>query len=139
MQKSFIITAGGIGKRMNADIPKQFLELEGKPILLHTLENLYAFDSEATFILTLPADWMNFWNDILKKHHCTIPHHVVAGGTERFHSIKNALDIATGDVIAIHDGVRPFVYIKRYIDFLMPYLKAKPSFRYYPSKKVYGK
>lgn len=138
MQKSFIITAGGIGKRMNADIPKQFLELEGKPILLHTLENLYAFDSEATFILTLPADWMNFWNDILAKHNCTIPHHVVAGGTERFHSIKNALDFTTGDVIAIHDGVRPFVShqtLHRLFDALseskavIPILSIKESLR----------
>jgi 2-C-methyl-D-erythritol 4-phosphate cytidylyltransferase len=109
MQKSFIITAGGIGKRMNSVLPKQFLELGNKPILLVTLENLHAFDSQAEFIITLPTDWMDYWKEILTKHSCTIPHQVISGGQERFHSIKNALEAASGEVIAIHDGVRPFV------------------------------
>ncbi len=109
MKKSFIITAGGIGKRMNSNLPKQFLELENKPILLLTLENLHAFDSEAEFIITLPIEWMDYWKEILTKHSCTITHQLISGGLERFHSIKNALEAATGEVIAIHDGVRPFV------------------------------
>jgi 2-C-methyl-D-erythritol 4-phosphate cytidylyltransferase len=109
MQKSFIITAGGIGKRMNSDLPKQFLELDKKPILLLTLENLHAFDSQAEFIITLPSEWMDYWKEVLIKHSCTIPHQLIPGGQERFHSIKNALEAATGEVIAIHDGVRPFV------------------------------
>lgn len=109
MQKSFIITAGGIGKRMNSDLPKQFLELDKKPILLLTLENLHAFDSQAEFIITLPSEWMDYWKEVLIKHSCSIPHQLIPGGQERFHSIKNALEAATGEVIAIHDGVRPFV------------------------------
>ncbi len=109
MQKSFIITAGGIGKRMNSDLPKQFLELDKKPILLLTLENLHAFDSQAEFIITLPSEWMDYWKEVLIKHSCTISHQLIPGGQERFHSIKNALEAATGEVIAIHDGVRPFV------------------------------
>ena len=109
MKKSFIITAGGIGKRMNSNLPKQFLELENKPILLLTLENLHAFDSQAEFIITLPIEWMDYWKEVLIKHSCTIPHQLIPGGQERFHSIKNALEAATGEVIAIHDGVRPFV------------------------------
>lgn len=106
---SIIITAGGIGKRMGSDLPKQFLELGGKPVLLHTLELFYVFDPRAQLILTLPSYWIDYWNKILQKYNCTIPHDLVDGGLERYHSIKNALSICTGDYIAVHDGVRPLV------------------------------
>lgn len=106
---SIIITAGGIGKRMGEDLPKQFMVIAGKPILMHTLELFHAFDSNAQLILTLPAEWKTFWSDLLLKHTCTIPHQLVDGGDERYFSIKNALSICTGDYIAVHDGVRPLV------------------------------
>jgi len=109
VSRSFIITAGGIGKRMGSHLPKQFIEIAGKPILLYTLEKFYAFDSSAQLILTLPNEWRSFWNDMLTSHQCSIPHQIVDGGVERYHSIKNALTICTGDVIAVHDGVRPLV------------------------------
>jgi 2-C-methyl-D-erythritol 4-phosphate cytidylyltransferase len=109
VSRSFIITAGGIGKRMGSHLPKQFIEIAGKPILLHTLEKFYAFDASAQLILTLPNEWIPFWKDMLTSHECTIPHQLVDGGLERYHSIKNALTICTGDVIAVHDGVRPLV------------------------------
>jgi len=109
VSRSFIITAGGIGKRMGSHLPKQFIEIAGKPILLYTLEKFYAFDSSAQLILTLPNEWRSFWNDMLTSHHCSIPHQIVDGGVERYHSIKNALAVCTGDVIAVHDGVRPLV------------------------------
>lgn len=109
MKRSFIVTAGGIGQRMESKVPKQFIEIQGKPILMYTLENLYSFDPHAQFILTLPSEWFSYWNDLIKKHKFTIPVELVEGGKERFHSIQNALKIVNGDVVAIHDGVRPFV------------------------------
>jgi 2-C-methyl-D-erythritol 4-phosphate cytidylyltransferase len=109
MTTTFIVTAGGLGKRMGSDIPKQFIEIHGKPILMHTLLKLQAFNSQAQFILTLPSDWCAYWVDLQKKHDFTMDIRVVDGGKERFHSIKNALKFAEGEIIAIHDGVRPLI------------------------------
>lgn len=109
MTTTFIVTAGGIGKRMGNEIPKQFIEINGRPILMHTLEKLHSFNAKAQFILTLPGDWFDYWNDLRKRHDFNIHVEVVEGGKERFHSIKNALRFASGDIIAIHDGVRPLV------------------------------
>ena len=106
---SIIITAGGIGKRMGGDLPKQFIPLSGKPILLRTLECFAAFDPNFELILTLPSDWHTYWKECLKSFDCSIVHTLVSGGEERFHSIKNALDVCSGDFILVHDGVRPFV------------------------------
>lgn len=106
---SVIITAGGIGKRMGGPIPKQFLEVAGKPILMHTLEKFHTFDQEAQLILTLPSDWRSYWEELLIKHTCKIAHTIVDGGSERYHSIKNALELCTGKYVAVHDGVRPMV------------------------------
>lgn len=106
---SVIITAGGIGKRMGGDLPKQFILLSGKPILLRTLECFHSIDSNFEFVITLPIDWHDYWKSILKEFNCGIPHTIVAGGEERFHSIKNALEICTGESIFVHDGVRPFI------------------------------
>lgn len=112
MKKSIIITAGGIGKRMESDIPKQFLLLGSKPVLIHTLERFFEFDPTAQLIVTLPKDWVNFWKELLVQFDIYIPHELVDGGTERFHSIQNALAICTGEQIAIHDGVRPLVSLE---------------------------
>ena len=109
MKRSIIITAGGIGKRMESELPKQFLRLGDKPVLLHTLERFFAFDPTAQLLLTLPKDWVSYWETILEEYDIQIPHELVDGGLERFHSIQNALEKCTGDQIAIHDGVRPLV------------------------------
>lgn len=106
---SVIITAGGIGKRMGGELPKQFIPLSGKPILLRTLECFAAFDPSFELVLTLPIDWHAYWKECLKTFNCTISHALVSGGEERFHSIKNALDVCSGEFILVHDGVRPFV------------------------------
>ena len=111
MKKSIIITAGGIGKRMESELPKQFLLLGSKPVLIHALERFFEFDPNAQLIITLPKDWVNHWKELLTKYNTQIPHELVDGGNERFHSIQNALTICTGDQIAIHDGVRPLVSI----------------------------
>lgn len=106
---TFIITAGGIGKRMGGATPKQFLLLDGKPVLMHTIERIHYFDASAELIVTLPVDYLKDWEELCEKHAFGIQHTVISGGEERFDSIKNALDKATGDWIAVHDGVRPFV------------------------------
>jgi len=106
---TFIITAGGIGKRMGGSVPKQFLLLNDKPILMHTIEHMHAFDPTAQLIVTLPQDYLTDWDEMCQKYAFTIKHEIVSGGEERFDSIKNALEKATGDWIAVHDGVRPFI------------------------------
>ena len=129
MTTTFIVTAGGIGKRMGSDIPKQFIEINGLPILMHTLHKLHGFNSKAQFILTLPGDWFDYWNDLRKKHDFLIDVELVEGGQERFHSIKNALKIAQGDIIAIHDGVRPLVSkdtLERLVDGVKKYRAVIP-------------
>jgi len=107
MKTTVIITAGGIGKRMGGDIPKQFMLLSGRPVLLHTLERFHSALPEAQLIITLPSDWQNYWQDLLSKFNVQIPHILVDGGAERFHSVKNALSNAVGDYVLVHDAVRP--------------------------------
>jgi 2-C-methyl-D-erythritol 4-phosphate cytidylyltransferase len=96
---------------MNADIPKQFLEINGLPILMHTLNVFNAYDPEMKLILVLPAAQFEFWKALCKKHDFKLPHQIVEGGTTRFHSVKNGIDSVTDTqaLIAVHDGVRPLV------------------------------
>lgn len=108
MKKTVIITAGGIGKRMGTKLPKQFLLINGKPILWLTLKRFYDYNPAMELILTLPEDWVTYWENVCENYE-QIPHQIVSGGKERYHSIQNALQHANGDLIAIHDGVRPFV------------------------------
>ena len=107
--KTFIITAGGIGKRMNSSIPKQFLKLNNKPILMHTILRFFDFDKNAQIILTLPDEWSDYWKQLCNENNFTVKHEIVNGGKERFYSIKNALNHAKGDIVCVHDGVRPLV------------------------------
>lgn len=123
IQGTIIITAGGSGKRMGYDIPKQFIELNGKPILMHTIANLNHLLKQFKVVVTLPENEIESWNKLCGKHHFEVQHEVVAGGKERFHSVKNALIHAEGEVVLIHDGVRPFVS-KQIIDDLLVGLKT---------------
>lgn len=106
---SIIIVAGGKGLRMGKDIPKQFLLLQGKPILMHTIEKFHAWDSSLEIILVLPKNQHSYWEEICIKHKFNLKIHITSGGETRFHSVKNGLEIASGDIIGIHDGVRPLV------------------------------
>jgi len=112
MTKSIIITAGGIGKRMESSIPKQFIEVKGLPILMHTISRFFEYDNSIEIIIVLPKDHMSFWDELVTKFKFKIPHKIVEGGKERFFSIQNGLKSANGDLIGIHDGVRPFVSVK---------------------------
>lgn len=105
-----IIVAGGKGERMNTQIPKQFLEIHEKPILMHTLEAFFNFDPTIQLILVLPEVQIDYWNELCKKHAFTIKHQLVTGGASRFDSVKNGLKaIVTPSIVAVHDGVRPLV------------------------------
>ncbi len=128
MKLSVIITAGGVGKRMGTQQPKQFLALNGKAILVHTLERLQGFLPHAEFVLTLPESHLEVGRELLDLH-AIQGVKIVAGGRERFHSIQNALVHCHGDFIAIHDGVRPFVHqdtLERLVDAAKIYHAAIP-------------
>ncbi|TNF48284.1 MAG: 2-C-methyl-D-erythritol 4-phosphate cytidylyltransferase [Bacteroidetes bacterium] len=109
MQISVIITAGGIGKRFGAAIPKQFVEINGTPLIMHTIAAFERFDPEAEIIVTLPEDWISYWNELVAAHQFSTPVKIVSGGEERYHSVKNALTHCSGEYIFIHDAVRPLV------------------------------
>ncbi|MGA2405297.1 MAG: 2-C-methyl-D-erythritol 4-phosphate cytidylyltransferase [Bacteroidales bacterium] len=112
MELYAIIVAGGSGKRMGAEIPKQFLELAGRPVLMHTLERFKLFNNTIEIITVLPENQLRFWIDLQKKHSFTVPHTLVKGGSNRFFSVRNGLKFVNiPSMVAIHDGVRPFVSI----------------------------
>ena len=111
--KIAIIVAGGKGLRMQTIIPKQFIEILGKPVLMHTIEAFYRYDSAIQLIIVLPEFQIEFWKSLCKKHIFELPHRIVAGGQTRYQSVKNGLDTITGPgLVAVHDGVRPFVSIQ---------------------------
>ncbi len=110
MDKFAVIVAGGSGSRMKSSIPKQFLQLCGKPILMHTLLVFYEYDPDIKIILVLPRADEAYWKELVDQHEFTVPHKIIHGGASRFQSVKNGLsNINTTGVVAIHDGVRPFV------------------------------
>ena len=105
-----LIVAGGKGTRIKSAIPKQFIELNGKPVLLHTLEAFYQYSENINIILVLPENDLEIWNSIAKKYDFTRKLTLQKGGDTRFQSVKNGLEKIEGDgLVAIHDGVRPLV------------------------------
>ncbi|MCB2219755.1 MAG: 2-C-methyl-D-erythritol 4-phosphate cytidylyltransferase [Bacteroidetes bacterium] len=110
MDKYVIIVAGGKGKRMEAEIPKQFLQIAGRPVLMHTLQNIYNFDNALQIILVLPEPFIDFWKSLCKRFDFAIPHLVIKGGDTRFESVKCGLhEVRSDGMVGIHDGVRPLV------------------------------
>ena len=110
MKHFVIIVAAGRGRRMNDDMPKQFLLLGNKPLLMHTIHNIYHFDKTQNIILVLHKDYLCLWNNLCKLYNFDVPLTIVEGGQERFYSVKNGLEIVEDNsLVAIHDGVRPFV------------------------------
>lgn len=110
MQKYVVIVAGGSGTRMKREIPKQFIPVAGKPILMHTLLAFYNFSAEINIILVLPESQILGWKSLCAQYNFDIPHKTTIGGKTRFHSVKNGLANINGDgLVAIHDGVRPLV------------------------------
>ena len=121
MNKYVVIVAGGKGLRMGGDLPKQFIPMRGKPLLMHTLETFYRWDASVRVVLVLPEAHQAYWRMLCEEIGCQVPHAVVNGGEARFFSVKQGLDWiihkesmdgkkGLADCpIAVHDGVRPFV------------------------------
>lgn len=121
MNEYAIVVAGGRGLRMGGDLPKQFLPIGGRPILMHTLEAFERAIPGIHLILVLPTDQQSFWHDLCSQHAFALKHTVVDGGATRFHSVLNGLrsiecaesaDASDGcSLVGVHDGVRPFVSV----------------------------
>ena len=112
MPKYLVVVAGGSGTRMGAAMPKQFLQLEGRPILLRTLERFVEAVPDIHIVTVLPKDHIEYWKELCIRYSFTVPQRLVAGGITRFHSVKNALSkVPAGALVAVHDGVRPLVSV----------------------------
>lgn len=105
-----IIVAGGKGLRMNTEIPKQFLLLNNIPILMHSIQAFYNYNSQIKIIVVLPKSQIEYWKSLCVQYNFTISHSIICGGDERFFSVQAGLtDIDSEGFVAIHDGVRPLV------------------------------
>jgi len=110
MEKFVLIMAGGSGTRMGGDIPKQFLEINGKPLILHTISRFLEFDPDINLVVVLPPGQFSRWHECCKTHAFCRSHLLIPGGSERFFSVKNGLEpISRDGIVFIHDAVRPLV------------------------------
>lgn len=110
MQKNALIVAGGRGLRMGGSLPKQFLPVGGKPVLMRTMEAFRAGEADVRIILVLSREQRAYWQQLCREYRFEVDHVVADGGETRFHSVKNGLELAEGPgLTAVHDGVRPFV------------------------------
>ena len=110
-----IIVAGGKGLRMGSDIPKQFLPIGGKPVLMRTLERFREYSADLQIILVLPEAQQDYWRQLCEKYHFDVKYQLANGGQTRFHSVQNGLALVPDDaegVVGVHDGVRPFPSIE---------------------------
>ena len=106
-----IIVAGGKGLRMGSDIPKQFLPIGGKPVLMRTIERFREYSEDLQIILVLPKAQQDYWKKLCKEYHFEVEYLLANGGETRFHSVQNGLALIPDDaegVVGVHDGVRPF-------------------------------
>lgn len=111
MRKAAVLVAGGKGSRMGGTISKQYLPMGGKPVLMHTLKRFHEADPNIFLILVLPESDFSIWKNLCKEYKFSLDHLVIAGGNSRFQSVKNGLNEVPFEdgLVAIHDGVRPFV------------------------------
>ena len=111
MKKYAIIVAGGKGLRMGGELPKQFIPVEGRPVLMRTLDTFHACDNSIQIILVLPRDHQPYWQELCHEYQFSVPHRIADGGATRFHSVQNGLALVDTPeaLVAVHDGVRPFV------------------------------
>ena len=110
-----IIVAGGKGLRMGGDIPKQFLPIGGKPVLMRTIERFRAYSKNLQIILVLPEAQQDYWKQLCKEYAFDVDYMLTNGGETRFHSVQHGLALIPDDaqgVVGVHDGVRPFPSIE---------------------------
>lgn len=108
MKNNVIIVAGGKGLRMGSDLPKQFIPIGNRPVLMRTIEAFYNFDNDINIVLVLPLSHQDYWQQLCKKYNFTVSHKIATGGETRFHSVKNGLAIVEEGIVGVQDGVRPF-------------------------------
>lgn len=106
----YIVVAGGSGSRFGGELPKQFCELRGVPVVMHAIEALRRATPGAAIVMSLNPDYEKIWRELCEKHHFESPT-TVGGGSTRWESVRNALAVAPSDadIIAVHDGARPVV------------------------------
>ncbi len=110
MKKYVIIVAGGTGNRMKSAVPKQFMELKGKPVLMHTIEKFIDTFPDVVVIVVLAATLNEDWKQLCEKHNFKVVHQLAGGGENRYHSVKNGLALVPDAcVVGIHDAARPLV------------------------------
>ena len=105
-----IIVAGGKGLRMGSDIPKQFLPIGGRPVLMRTLERFREYSDDLQIILVLPEAQQNYWKELCQKYNFQVAYQLASGGQTRFHSVQNGLALVPDDaegVGGVPEGVRP--------------------------------
>ena len=111
MKRHAIIVAGGSGQRMKSTVPKQFMELNQRPVLMHTIERFYSAALSIHIVVVLPKSHYGIWNILCEKHLFNIPHQICIGGLTRFQSVRNGLALCKEEgIIAVHDGVRPLIH-----------------------------
>ena len=111
MTDYIIIVAGGKGLRMGTDIPKQFLPIGGKPVLMRTLERFREYSADLQIILVLPKAQQDYWQELCQEYDFKVEYQMTDGGETRFHSVQHGLALIPDDaegVVGVHDGVRPF-------------------------------
>ena len=114
MKRYAIIVAGGRGVRMGGDLPKQFLLLGGRPVLMHTLQTFRAAYADMHIVLVLPKSQQSYWQTLCEQYAFDMPLEIADGGAERFHSVSNGLScipVTDDGLVAVHDGVRPLVSV----------------------------
>ena len=106
-----IIVAGGSGSRMHSVVPKQFLLLNGLPVLMHTINTFNNCQAKPQIIVVLPSTSHDYWNELCQTHHFDLPHQLIDGGETRFHSVKYGLGLIDDEhaIVAVHDAVRPLI------------------------------
>lgn len=111
MKRVVIIVAGGSGLRMGGEVPKQFLVIGGRPVLMHTIQKFHLYDKQMPIILVLPLGQVDYWHSLCVDYDFDIPCQLTYGGNTRFQSVQNGLSLVnqSDTLIAVHDGVRPFV------------------------------
>lgn len=112
MKKYAIIVAGGSGTRMKGSLPKQFLLLRGKPVIVFSMEAFYNYDPSIEINIVIHPDYIAYFEELSKNIGLSFPFVVAAGGEMRFHSVKNGLQLIEGDgLVAIHDAARPLISV----------------------------
>lgn len=106
-----IIVAAGSGSRFGGDVPKQFCLLEGRPVLMHSIERFARMMPESEITVVLSADRVDYWNELCKQYDFSASHSIAIGGATRWESVKNALETVSDNIqtVLIHDGARPLV------------------------------